>query len=113
MAALVREFPRVPAIALLTETETSTPYSTLLLGQLGIKRMVDARTPLGWQTLRSLPEAGRRRWNGAFNQLVLLYQTAVYNVALRTTGEPDPVLGSARAVVRRESLEDLVRCDLD
>lgn len=54
MAAVVREFPRVPAIALLTETETSTPYSTLLLGQLGIKKMIDARTPNGWQTLRSL-----------------------------------------------------------
>jgi len=54
MAAVVREFPRVPAIALLTETETSTPYSTLLLGQLGIKKMVDARTANGWQTLRSL-----------------------------------------------------------
>jgi AraC-like DNA-binding protein len=54
MAAVVREFPRVPAIALLTETEASTPYSTLLLGQLGIKKMVDARTPLGWQTLRNL-----------------------------------------------------------
>lgn len=54
MAAVVREFPRIPAIALLTETEASTPYSTLLLGQLGIKKMVDARTPTGWQTLRNL-----------------------------------------------------------
>jgi AraC-like DNA-binding protein len=54
MAAVVREFPRVPAIALLTETEASTPYSTLLLGQLGIKKLVDARTPTGWQTLRNL-----------------------------------------------------------
>lgn len=54
MAAVVREFPRVPAIALLTETEASTPYSTLLLGQLGIRKMVDARTPTGWQTLRTL-----------------------------------------------------------
>ncbi|MDQ6716855.1 MAG: helix-turn-helix domain-containing protein [Gemmatimonadota bacterium] len=54
MAAVVREFPRVPAIALLTETDTTTPYSTLLLGQLGIKKMVDVRTPTGWQTLRSL-----------------------------------------------------------
>jgi len=54
MAAVVREFPRVPAIALLTETETSTPYSTLLLGQLGIKKLVDARTPSGWQSLRTL-----------------------------------------------------------
>ncbi len=54
MAAVVREFPRVPAIALLTETEISTPYSTLLLGQLGIKKLVDARTPGGWQSLRTL-----------------------------------------------------------
>lgn len=54
MAAVVREFPRVPAIALLTETDNTTPYSTLLLGQLGIKRMVDVRTPNGWQTLRNL-----------------------------------------------------------
>lgn len=54
MAAVVREFPRVPAIALLTETETSTPYSTLLLGQLGIKKLVDARTPNGWHSLRAL-----------------------------------------------------------
>ena len=54
MAAVVREFPRVPAIALLTETDSTTPYSTLLLGQLGIKKMVDVRTPTGWQALRSI-----------------------------------------------------------
>ncbi len=54
MAAMVREFPRIPAIALLTDTENSTPYSTLSLGQLGIRKMVDARSPAGWQTLRSL-----------------------------------------------------------
>lgn len=54
VAAMVREFPRIPAVALLTETQNSTPHSTLALGQLGIKTLVDARIPAGWQTLRNL-----------------------------------------------------------
>lgn len=54
VAAMVREFPRVPAVALLTETQSSTPHSTLALGQLGIRTLVDARLPAGWQTLRNL-----------------------------------------------------------
>ena len=54
VAAMVREFPRVPAVALLTETQSSTPHSTLALGQLGIRTLVDARIPAGWQTLRNL-----------------------------------------------------------
>ena len=54
VAAMVREFPRVPAVALLTETHNSTPHSTLALGQLGIRTLVDARIPTGWQTLRNL-----------------------------------------------------------
>jgi len=54
VAAMVREFPRVPAVALLTETVNSTPHATLALGQLGIRTLVDARMPAGWQTLRSL-----------------------------------------------------------
>jgi AraC-like DNA-binding protein len=51
---MVREFPRIPAVALLTETQSSTPHSTLALGQLGIRTLVDARLPAGWQTLRNL-----------------------------------------------------------
>src|SRR5687767_13946132 len=54
VAAMVREFPRIPAVALLTETQNSTPHSTLALGQLGIRTLVDARMPTGWQTLRNL-----------------------------------------------------------
>ena len=54
VAAMVREFPRVPAVALLTETQNSTPHTTLVLGQLGIRTLVDARMPAGWQALRSL-----------------------------------------------------------
>jgi AraC-like DNA-binding protein len=54
VAAMVREFPRVPTIALLTETQNSTPHATLALGQLGIRTLIDARMPAGWQTLRNL-----------------------------------------------------------
>lgn len=54
IAAMVREFPRVPAVALLTETQSSTPHTTLALGQLGIRTLVDARVPAGWQTLRNI-----------------------------------------------------------
>lgn len=54
VAAMVREFPRVPAVALLTETHNSTPHTTLALGQIGIRTLVDARGPAGWQTLRNL-----------------------------------------------------------
>lgn len=54
VATMVREFPRVPTVALLTETQSSTPHMTLSLGQLGIRTLVDARIPAGWQTLRNL-----------------------------------------------------------
>lgn len=54
VAAMVREFPRVPAVALLTETHNSTPHATLALGQMGIRTLVDARVPSGWQMLRNL-----------------------------------------------------------
>ena len=54
VAAMVREFPRVPTVALLTETQSSTPHATLALGQLGIRTLVDARLPAGWQTLRNI-----------------------------------------------------------
>lgn len=54
MAAMVREFPRVPAMALLTETQYSTPEHLLALGQLGVRILIDARQPSGWQTLREI-----------------------------------------------------------
>ena len=59
MAAMVREFPRVPAMALLTENQYSTPQDLLSLGQLGIRILIDARQPSGWQTLREILVAER------------------------------------------------------
>jgi AraC-like DNA-binding protein len=59
MAAMVREFPRVPAMALLTENQYATPQHLLSLGQLGVRILIDARQPSGWQTLREILAAER------------------------------------------------------
>lgn len=54
MAKMVREFPRTPAFALLTDVQRSTPHSALELGRVGVRTLIDARTPAGWTTLRDL-----------------------------------------------------------
>jgi len=59
MAAMVREFPRVPAMALLTETQYTTPQNLLALGQIGVRILIDARQPSGWQLLRDVLAAER------------------------------------------------------
>ena len=52
VATMVREFPRVPAVALLTELEPATPQAVLSLGRSGVRTLVDARGPGGWRQLR-------------------------------------------------------------
>lgn len=51
---MVREFPRVPTVALLSRVEPGTPRTMLLLGQSGVRQLVDVREPAGWRELRSL-----------------------------------------------------------
>ena len=50
---LVREFPRIPAFALLSEVESRTPQTVLTLGRYGIRRLVDVRLASGWREMRS------------------------------------------------------------
>jgi AraC-like DNA-binding protein len=59
LARLVREFPRVPAIALLTRIETDTAQAVLSLGQCGVRELVDVRDGVGWQELRSVLTNGQ------------------------------------------------------
>ncbi|HUO50968.1 MAG TPA: helix-turn-helix domain-containing protein [Gemmatimonadaceae bacterium] len=54
LAQLVREFPRVPAIALLSRIEPATPQAVLTLGQCGVRDLVDVREGLGWGDLRTV-----------------------------------------------------------
>jgi AraC-like DNA-binding protein len=52
IARIVREFPHVPTVALLTATEARVTQSLLALGQHGVRTLVDAREPAGWRDLR-------------------------------------------------------------
>ena len=71
VASLVREFPRVPAVALLSDFERRTPHAVLALGQSGIRRLVDVRQPAGWRELRGalMADTGDRGQRGILGQL--------------------------------------------
>lgn len=73
VASLVREFPRVPAVALLSELELKTPHAVLALGQSGIRRLVDVRQAAGWRELRGALMAD----SGDSGQRSILGQLAV------------------------------------
>jgi AraC-like DNA-binding protein len=59
VAALVREFPRVPTVALLTQLDRGTPIAMLALGSTGVRQVVDVREAEGWRELRSYLLAAR------------------------------------------------------
>ena len=52
VATMVREFPRVPTVALLSELGPRTPQTLLSLGTTGVRRLIDVREPSGWRMLR-------------------------------------------------------------
>src|SRR4051812_26903853 len=59
VAALVREFPRVPTVALITQLDRSTPFTMLSLGSTGLRQVVDVRDADGWRELRTYLLAAR------------------------------------------------------
>jgi AraC-like DNA-binding protein len=59
LATMVREFPRVPAVALLSQLEQQTPRAVLALGRSGVRTLVDVRQPTGWRELRTVLLEGR------------------------------------------------------
>lgn len=59
VAQLVREFPRVPAVALLTQVDLTTPQDVLYLGRSGLQTLIDVRTARGWRELREVLVADR------------------------------------------------------
>jgi AraC-like DNA-binding protein len=54
VARLVREYPRVAAVALVSAAEPLNSHALLALGQHGVRALVDARDPNGWRDLREL-----------------------------------------------------------
>ena len=53
LARMVREFPRVPAVALLTDGTVPAPHTVLGLGRSGVRALIDVRQPTGWRALRT------------------------------------------------------------
>jgi AraC-like DNA-binding protein len=72
VAAMVREFPRVPTLALLSELGPRTPQTLLSLGTSGVQRLIDVRDAAGWRTLRSAlsDECGDTGQRRALRQLM-------------------------------------------
>lgn len=54
VARVVREFPQVPTVALISDLNRGTARAVLTLGQCGIRTLVDVREPAGWRELRDL-----------------------------------------------------------
>lgn len=73
IASFVREFPRIPAVAMLTDIEARTAQTVLALGRCGVNRLVDVRSPNGWRELRGalMADAGQGVQRIALGQLSL------------------------------------------
>jgi AraC-like DNA-binding protein len=56
---MVREFPRIATVALVTNTTPDAPRVSHTLGSQGITQLVDVREPTGWHELRRLLLANR------------------------------------------------------
>lgn len=54
VARLVREFPNVPAVALISQADARVPDQVLRLGATGVRAVVDLSASGGWQRLRDL-----------------------------------------------------------
>ena len=54
VAHLVREFPSVPTVALVSQYGPRATETLLLLGASGVKRVIDVTAPTGWAHLREL-----------------------------------------------------------
>ena len=54
VARFVREFPAIPAVALVSRHDTNATDTLLKLGATGIRSAVDCTEPAGWRRLRDL-----------------------------------------------------------
>lgn len=59
ICAMVREFPRISTVALVSHAAPDAPRAALSLGTSGITQLVDVREPMGWHELRRLLLANR------------------------------------------------------
>src|SRR5215211_2405241 len=61
IARMVREFQRVPAVAVVSQFNSHSARAVLLLGRCGVRTLVDIRDAQGWKELRLLLAHDRRK----------------------------------------------------
>jgi AraC-like DNA-binding protein len=61
VARLVKEFPNVPAVALLTDVQGTAAQTVLAFGQCGVRTLIDVRQPSGWRELRNVIVSDRQQ----------------------------------------------------
>lgn len=97
---IVREFPRVPAVALLTQFDAGTPRAVLSLGQFGIRSLVDVRQPSGWRELREVLMHDRTRD---------IEKIALAQLSLDLAGAPDDCWTFFEAIFQPELRTSTIR----
>ena len=94
VARVVREFPRVPAVALLSNLSPQTAQTVLVLGRCGVRTLVDVREPRGWQQLRSVL---------LHDQATEIHRVALARVSEDLSDAPDGCLRFFRALFEEGS----------
>lgn len=89
---IVREFPRVPTIAVLSSYTRNTAQTVLTLGRSGVRTVVDIQNPSGWSELHSLLVADSSR---------LLERAAMAMLGVELSAAPAGCLQFFEAVFRR------------
>ena len=54
VAAVIKNFPRIPTVALLSASSEASAEAVLALGNCGVRTIVDVREATGWSRLREL-----------------------------------------------------------
>ena len=100
IARIVREYPRIPTVAVVSQYLPQTAQAVLLLGRCGVRTLVDVRDPRGWQELRKLivrdRAAGLQRLALAMLDVELAEATAGSRQFLQTVFELAPQVSTVR-----------------
>jgi AraC-like DNA-binding protein len=110
IARLVRDFPGIPTVALVTAHDASASETLLQLGANGLRQVVDVTAPSGWQRLRQLVGTPATRGAARIQAPVLTTLAAAppdtrlfFEVLIRLAPETPTVRGLCRALRVRPS----------
>ena len=102
LAGLIREFPRVPAVALLSGAGNGSAEAVLALGNCGVRRIVDVRDPTGWHQLRTL--LGRESTREADRAILALIRADLDDVTRGCWAFFEAIFASERVMISVKQL---------